>query len=35
MNKKTDRYMRNPDFKDIFTVGDAASVTVPKLGSIL
>ena len=30
----TDLYMRNPDYPEIFAVGDAAAVTVPKLGSI-
>lgn len=30
----TDRYMRNPDYPEVFAVGDAASVTVPKLGSL-
>ncbi|MGD8428691.1 MAG: FAD-dependent oxidoreductase [Balneolaceae bacterium] len=30
----TDLYMRNPDYPEVFAVGDAASVTVPKLGSI-
>lgn len=30
----TDLYMRNPDFPEIFSVGDAASLTVPKLGAI-
>ncbi len=30
----TDYYMRNPDYPEIFAVGDAASVTVPKLGSL-
>ncbi len=30
----TDLYMRNPDFPEIFAVGDAASLTVPKLGSL-
>lgn len=30
----TDLYMRNPDFPEIFAVGDAASLTVPKLGAI-
>jgi sulfide:quinone oxidoreductase len=30
----TDFYMRNPDYPEIFAVGDAASVTVPKLGSL-
>ncbi|WP_431160724.1 NAD(P)/FAD-dependent oxidoreductase [Flagellimonas beolgyonensis] len=30
----TDLYMRNPDFPNIFAVGDAAAVTVPKLGSL-
>src|SRR5680860_130516 len=30
----TDLYMRNPDYPEIFAVGDAASVTVPKLGSL-
>jgi sulfide:quinone oxidoreductase len=30
----TDFFMRNPDFPEIFAVGDAAAVTVPKLGSL-
>lgn len=30
----TDLYMRNPDYPEIFAVGDAAAVTVPKLGSL-
>lgn len=30
----TDLHMRNPDYKNIFAVGDAASVTVPKIGSL-
>ncbi len=30
----TDYYMRNPDYPEIFSVGDAAAVTVPKLGSL-
>ncbi|HVW15505.1 MAG TPA: FAD-dependent oxidoreductase [Mucilaginibacter sp.] len=30
----TDLYMRNPDYRNIFAVGDAASVTVPKIGSL-
>lgn len=30
----TDLYMRNPDYPEIFAVGDAASLTVPKLGAI-
>lgn len=30
----TDLHMRNPDFPEIFAVGDAASLTVPKLGAI-
>lgn len=30
----TDLYMRNPDYPEVFAVGDAASVTVPKLGSL-
>lgn len=30
----TDLYMRNPDYPNIFAVGDAASVTVPKIGSL-
>lgn len=30
----TDLFMRNPDYPEIFAVGDAASVTVPKLGAI-
>jgi sulfide:quinone oxidoreductase len=31
---KTDLLMRNPDHPEIFAVGDAAAVTVPKLGAI-
>lgn len=30
----TNLYMRNPDYRNIFAVGDAASVTVPKIGSL-
>lgn len=30
----TDMHMRNPDFKDVFACGDAAALTVPKLGAI-
>lgn len=30
----TDLYMRNPDYPEVFSVGDAASITVPKLGSL-
>ncbi|MDR0308466.1 MAG: FAD-dependent oxidoreductase [Coriobacteriales bacterium] len=30
----TDWYMQNPDYPEIFSCGDAASVTVPKLGSL-
>jgi sulfide:quinone oxidoreductase len=30
----TDLYMRNPDYPNIFAVGDAASITVPKIGSL-
>jgi len=30
----TDLYMRNPDYPEVFAVGDAASITVPKLGSL-
>ncbi|MDX1636510.1 MAG: FAD-dependent oxidoreductase [Balneolaceae bacterium] len=30
----TDRFMRNPDYPEVFAVGDAASITVPKLGSL-
>ena len=30
----TDFYMRNPDYPEIYAVGDAAAVTVPKLGSL-
>lgn len=26
--------MRNPDFPDVFACGDAAAITVPKLGAI-
>lgn len=31
---KTDLLMRNPDYPTVFAVGDAAAVTVPKLGAI-
>ncbi|WP_338466205.1 FAD-dependent oxidoreductase [Novosphingobium sp. ZN18A2] len=31
---KTDLFMRNPDYPDVFAVGDCAAVTVPKLGAI-
>jgi sulfide:quinone oxidoreductase len=31
---KTDLLMRNPDYKEVFAVGDCAAVTVPKLGAI-
>lgn len=31
---KTDLSMRNPDYPEIFAAGDAAAVTVPKLGAI-
>jgi sulfide:quinone oxidoreductase len=31
---KTDLLMRNPDYPEVFAVGDAAAVTVPKLGAI-
>lgn len=31
---KTDLYMRNPDYPEVFAVGDCAAVTVPKLGAI-
>jgi sulfide:quinone oxidoreductase len=30
----TDRRMRNPGHQEIFAVGDAAAITVPKLGSL-
>ena len=30
----TDLFMRNPDYPEIFAVGDAASVTIPKIGSL-
>ncbi len=30
----TDLHMRNPDYPEVFSVGDAASITVPKLGSL-
>ena len=30
----TDLYMRNPDYQNIFAVGDAAAITVPKIGSL-
>jgi sulfide:quinone oxidoreductase len=30
----TNFYMRNPDYPEVFAVGDAAAVTVPKLGSL-
>ena len=30
----TDLLMRNPKYKEVFAVGDAAAVTVPKLGAI-
>lgn len=30
----TDLYMRNPDYQNIFAVGDAASITVPKIGTL-
>ncbi|MDP4283967.1 MAG: FAD-dependent oxidoreductase [Bacteroidota bacterium] len=30
----TDLYMRNPNYQNIFAVGDAASLTVPKIGSL-
>lgn len=30
----TDLHMRNPDYPEVFAVGDAASITVPKLGSL-
>jgi sulfide:quinone oxidoreductase len=30
----TDLYMRNPSYQNIFAVGDAASITVPKIGSL-
>jgi sulfide:quinone oxidoreductase len=31
---KTDLLMRNPDYREVFAVGDCAAVTVPKLGAI-
>lgn len=31
----TDLYMHNPDYPEIFAVGDAASLSVPKLGAIV
>lgn len=31
---KTDLFMRNPDYPHVFAAGDAAAVTVPKLGAI-
>ena len=31
---KTDLFMRNPDYPEIFAAGDVAAVTVPKLGAI-
>jgi sulfide:quinone oxidoreductase len=30
----TDKWMRNPTHPEVFAVGDAAAVTVPKLGSL-
>lgn len=30
----TDLFMRNPDYPEVFAVGDAASITVPKIGSL-
>lgn len=30
----TDKFMRNPKYPEVFAVGDAASITVPKLGSL-
>lgn len=30
----TDLFMRNPDFPEIYSVGDAAAVTIPKIGSL-
>ncbi len=30
----TDWYMRNPDYPELFCIGDAAAVTVPKLGAL-
>jgi len=30
----TDLHMRNPDYPEVFAVGDVASITVPKLGSL-
>lgn len=31
---RTDLTMRNPDYPEVYAVGDAAAVTVPKLGAI-
>ena len=31
---KTNLHMRNPDYPEVFAAGDAAAVTVPKLGAI-
>ncbi len=31
---RTDLLMRNPDYPDVFAAGDAAAVTVPKIGGI-
>lgn len=31
---KTDLFMRNPDYSNVFAVGDCAAVTMPKLGAI-
>ncbi len=30
----TDFYMQNPDYPEIFSVGDAAAITIPKIGSL-
>lgn len=30
----TDLHMRNPQYPEVFAVGDAASITVPKIGSL-
>jgi sulfide:quinone oxidoreductase len=30
----TDRWMRNPTYPEVFAVGDAAAITVPKLGGL-
>lgn len=31
---KTDLFMRNPDYRNVFAAGDCAAVTVPKIGGI-